>query len=442
MPARVERTIADLRRRNEILIGWVQAALVLVLGTLYLAAPSTSPADAVFRPVPWALGTYGAFTALRLRLAYRGRLTTLFSLLSIVVDIAMLMITIWSFHIQYGQPAAFYLKAPTLLYVFIFIVLRALTLSPGHVVLTGLTAAAGWLCLLLYALLAPGGESLLTRDYVEYMTSAKILIGGEIDRILSILIVTAVLAVSVARARTLLWRAVTDQAAASQLARFFSPEVAERLARADELLQPGDGDQRQAAAMFIDLRGFTTLAATLPPARLMQMLRDYQGVTVPIVHRHGGSVVTFLGDGILVTFGATLASETYCADALRCADELLDALSTWCKACEDMGVPAPGVGIGVDAGTVTCGVIGEEGRLEYAVIGNPVNRAAKLQNHTKHEGVPALASASCVERARAQGYASAQSPRLLPDRKVEGLPGNIDLAVLREPPAAAPPAAD
>ena len=178
LPARVERALVDLRRESEILIGWVQAALVTVLGTLYLVAPSTSPADAVFRPVPWALGIYGAFTILRLVLAYRDRLSLALKIASVLVDVSMLMITIWSFHIQYGQPAAFYLKAPTLLYVFVFIVVRALTITPGYVLFTGLTAALGWLALLGYALAEPGGAALVTHDYIEYMTSAKILIGG------------------------------------------------------------------------------------------------------------------------------------------------------------------------------------------------------------------------------------------------------------------------
>jgi len=430
LPARAERTLENLRRDSEILIGWVQAALVAVLGTLYLVSPSTSPIDAVFHPVPWALGIYACFTVLRLRLAYRNRLSFSLKLASVVVDVSMLMITIWSFHIQYGQPAAFYLKAPTLLYVFIFIVLRALTITPGYVLFTGLTAAAGWLILLGYALTEPGGAALVTHDYVEYMNSSRILIGGEIDRVVSILIVTLVLSVSVARARMLLFRAVTDQASAKQLSRFFSPEIAERLLRADELLQPGDGEQRDAAAMFIDLRGFTRLAATLPPAELIHLLREYQGIAVPIIHRNNGSVSTYLGDGIMVTFGATRPTGKYCADAMQCAEQLLGALAAWCMDRDAKNLPAPGVGIGVDAGTVTCGVIGDEGRLEYAIIGDPVNRAAKLQNQTRVEGVLGLASLACYDRAIAQGYAPGRPRRLLADRAVAGVPGQVSLVVL------------
>ena len=432
LPARVERALLDLRRKSEILIGWVQATLVLVFGSLYLVAPSTSPSDAVFRPVPWALGLYGAFTMIRLILAYRNRLSFAIKITSVLVDVSMLMVTIWSFHIQYGQPAAFYLKAPTLLYVFIFIVLRALTITPGYVLFTGLTAAFGWLVLLGYALAAPGGADLVTRDYVQYMTSVKILIGGEIDRVVSILIVTLVLSVSVARARQLLFHAVGDQAAVSQLSRFFSPEIAERLSHADELLHPGDAEQREAAAMFIDLRGFTTLAAAMPPVELIDMLREYQRIAVPVVHQNNGSVVTYLGDGIMVTFGATRSSTTYCADAMRCGEMLVAALAAWCMEREARNLPAPGVGIGVDAGTVTCGVIGDEGRLEYAIIGDPVNRAAKLQNQTKVEGVLGLASLACRDRAVRQGYVCAGPQAVLADRAVAGVSGLVSLVVLGE----------
>ena len=434
LPARVARSLADLDRKSEILIGWVQAALISVLGGLYLVAPGTAPADASFHPVPWALGSYGVFTLLRLVLAYRGHLNVPFRVLSVLVDISMLMVTIWSFHLQYGQPAAFYLKAPTLLYVFIFIVLRALSITPAYVLFTGLVAAAGWLALLAYALMAPGGAELVTHDYVQYMNSTRILIGGEIDRVVSIVIVTLVLSVSVARARQLLFQAVGDQAAVSQLSRFFAPEVAQRLSSADELLHSGDGEQRQAAAMFVDLRGFTTLASQLPPRELIDILRKYQAIAVPIIHRHHGSITTYLGDGIMVTFGASKSSDTYCADALRCALELLQALGQWHAQRLAAGVPAPGVGIGVDSGTVTCGVIGDEGRLEYAIIGNPVNRAAKLQNHTKVEQVRGLASGECHARALEQGYRPDLSELHLQACNVAGVSEPMQLLVLGEAP--------
>ena len=430
LPARVGRAIEVQRQNSEVLVGWVQAGLVAFLTVLYLVAPSTAPADAVLRPVPWALGIYASFTALRLHLAYTGRLSLAYRVASVLMDVAFLMGTIWSFHIQYDQPPAFYLKAPTLLYVFIFIALRALSVSPAYVLFTGLTAATGWLILLGYAVAAPGGMALVTRDFVEYIGSVKILIGGELDKVISILLVTAVLSLAAARSRRLLHDAVSDQAAASQLQRFFSPDIAARLLKADELLNPGEAEQGEAAAMFIDLRGFTRLAAELSPAALISLLREYQRIVVPIVHAHRGSIITYLGDGVMVTFGATTSSQTCCADALRCAQALLDALGSWRERRQAEDKPAPGAGIGVDFGVVTCGVIGDHGRLEFAIIGNPVNRAAKLQNHTKVEQVRALASLACRDRALAQGYDGRRVTQVLASRQVAGIPGTVDLVVL------------
>jgi adenylate cyclase len=432
LPRHVVDAIAAQTRANEILIGWVQAALVASFAILYAFSRKTFPADAVFQPVPWALGVYAAFTVWRLYLAYQGRLTHAMRMLSTAVDVAVLMVTIWSFHIQYGQPAAFYLKAPTLLYIFIFIALRALSLAPGYVLFAGVAAAAGWLILLGYALAGPGGMDLITRDYVTYMTSARVLIGGEVDKILSILIVAALLAVAAARARALLHRAVTEGAAAGRLARFFAPEIAATIVGAEETaLQPGEGRQTEAAAMFIDLRGFTRLAAQLAPGELVRLLGEYQGIAVPIVRANGGSVITYLGDGIMVTFGAVRVCANYAADALRCACALVDALDAWSAERRGRDLPAPGVGIGVEVGTVTCGAIGDAARLEYAVIGDPVNRAAKLQNHTKAEGARALTTANAFRRAVEQGFVPSPPAEARSQRDVAGVATPVDLVVLR-----------
>ena len=117
------------------------------------------------------------------------------------------MITIWSFHLQYRAPPALYLKAPTLMYVFILIALRTLRFEPGYVLLAGGCAALGWLGLFLYAAWGPAGDA-FTHSYVEYVTSYRILRGAEIDKILSILVVTMILAFSLVRSRQLLARSV------------------------------------------------------------------------------------------------------------------------------------------------------------------------------------------------------------------------------------------
>ena len=254
------------------------------------------------------------------------------------------------------------------------------------------------------------------------MTTRAILIGGEVDKIIAILLVSVLLAVATARTRALLARAVTEQAAATQLSRFFSPEIAQTIISSNEVLQPGEGRQTEAAAMFVDMRGFTKLAMELSPPELIALLREYQRVAVPVIQRNGGSITTYLGDGIMITFGATRTTTTYAADALRAAEQLVERRAK--------KLPAPGVGIGVAVGTVTCGTIGEEGRLEYAVIGDPVNRAAKLQNHTKAAAVRALCTCYMLDIANKQGYDDRRAREIRKACVVAGIAVPEDLAVI------------
>jgi adenylate cyclase len=430
LPRRVVEAIRRQQNDSEILVSWIQTVIIIAWGALYFLGPKAFPADVPFRPVPWVLGAYAALTAIRLLLAHARLLTGPLVAGSILIDMAMLMGLIWSFHLQYGQPPSFYLKAPTLLYVFVFIGLRTLRFDSAYVLMAGAAAALGWIVLLGYSLWGQDMDSLVTRNYVEYLTSNRILRGAEFDKIISIVMVALVLGLAVARSRRLLLKSIAEQTATMELSRFFAPEIAKAIAGAEQALQPGEGELRQAAAMFIDLRGFTRLSQTLEPRELVQLLGEYQGRVVPIVQKHNGSVTTYLGDGIMITFGAVRRTETYAADALRAAEELIDTLNAWAEQRRAAGLPAPGVGIGVYAGTVMYGVIGDQSRLEYAIIGDTVNRAAKLQNQTKAEAVQALTACVCRDLAVSQGYDPRRAQRELRARAVAGVGEPMDLAVI------------
>ena len=429
LPGRVDDAIRDQQDASEILIGWVQLSVVSLFGTLYLVSPKTFADDSAFAPVPWVLGTYLAFTVLRIYLARRGRVADWMLYLSVVIDMGLLFVLIWSFHLQYKQPPSFYLKAPTLLYVFIFIALRALRFEARFVIVAGLVAAAGWSTLVAYAIIATGGE-MITRDYVYYMTSNSILIGAEIDKIVSILTVTAIIAVAITRARGLLVRAVAEGAAAHDLARFFSPEVAERITAAEQVVRAGEGQARDAAILNCDIRGFTRFAVTVAPAELMATLAGYQARLVPIIQSHGGTIDKFLGDGIMATFGASVTTDTYAADALRAVDGIMAAADEWGAERAAAGKPVLSVGAAVASGRITFGAVGDETRLEYTVIGEAVNLAAKLEKHNKAEGVRAMTTVAAFELAVAKGYRPPTSPARLAARAIEGVEATVDVMVL------------
>lgn len=404
LPERVRREIRAEQHRGDILMSAVQLALCAVFIVLYALSRSTSPVDAPFMPVPWALGAYAAFSIGKFWLACRQPLSGPVQIVSIVADMALLLGLIWSFHIQYGQTAAFYLKAPTLLYVFIFIALRSLRFDAGYVAIAGATAAAGWLVLVVYAVVDGEGGMPVTRDYVAYMTSSVILWGAEVDKIVSVLLVTAIVALSITRARGMLYRAVSEAAAARELRRFFDPRIASRITGADRLLEPGHGERRDAATLFVDLRGFTALSRSVDPDALVRILTDYHARLIPEIRANGGNIDKFLGDGIMASFGATNPSARYAADALRATEALVDAAAAWVARIRAEGMPVAGVGIGTASGSVVFGCIGDDTRLEYTVIGEAANLAAKLEKATKSEAAPAVVLAATFDLALAQGY--------------------------------------
>lgn len=430
MPARVREAIERQQAQAEILIGWVQLGVVVVFGTLYSLSRKTFDMDVMIEPVPWALAAYFAFTVLRLALAYRNALTRWFLTLSVVMDMALLMGLIWSFHIQYEQPAAFVLKVPTLLYVFIFIALRALRFDAFFVLLSGLIAAVGWLLVLGISLAE--GTSSVTRDFVLYMTSTQILLGAEFDKIISILVVTVILALAIVRARRLLVRSVSEGAAAEDLSRFFAPEVADQITKAEKRIEPGHGELVDAAVLFCDIRGFTQLAATQSPDTVMTLLAEYEARMGKTIQGHGGSIDKYLGDGIMATFGAAPKSETCAADALRAVDELIFVADAWHDERLAAGEQPLDIGFAVATGPVIFGAVGDPKRLEYTVIGDAVNLAAKLEKHNKAAGVVAITTAETFEIARGQGYVPPRPRRQLGNSSVGGVECPIDLTVLAE----------
>jgi adenylate cyclase len=391
-PERVRWLIAEQQVKSEILIGWVQFALVLFFLVLYTVSPKTS-AGTPFKPVPWVLGAFLAFTLLRLVFAHRRWLNTPLLVLGVCIDMALLMGLLWSFHLQYQQPAPFYLKAPTLLYVFIFIGLRALRFEPLYVITAGLAAATGWLALAAYA--AMSSEGAVTRDYVRYMTSNTILIGAEIDKVISILAVTAVLALGLARSRRILYRAVLDSVLAKDLSRFVAPEVADRISSADRALQPGDGEVRTASVLFTDIEGFSTISEKVTPERLVLLLNEYFEAASAAIERHGGVITQFQGDAMLVAFNTVRDDPEHAANAVRTAMALQDATRERLYG----GDTRMRTRCGINTGAIVTGAVGARDRLLYTVHGDEVNVAARLEQLNKKYGTYVLATERTVQEA-------------------------------------------
>lgn len=435
LPERLREAIRNQQDRSERITGWIQLTVVLLWAFLWAISPRMASGMESL-PVPIALLIYFVLTVIRIAWSYRARLPDWSLALSVVFDMALLMTVIWSFHLTYNQPPSFFLKAPTLLYVFIFIALRSLRFDSRFVLLSGGMAALGWAVMVTYVVILEAGTMPVTRDYIVYMTSNSLLFGAEFDKIITIIIFTLVLAAALARAKALLLRSVSEEQKARALSRFFDQGVAERIKSAESDFHSGQGELRDATILSLDLRGFTPLASSLRPEETVQLLSDYQSLMVPIIRAHGGAVDKFLGDGILASFGVVEERENYAADAMAALQAVMAAAAAWEEERSQGGMAAPRVNAALTSGRVLFAVIGENERLEYTVIGEAVNLAAKVEKFNKTLKTRALADARTCALAERQGYVApagwAKTWRALPNTSLPEASERLDLVVLAE----------
>jgi adenylate cyclase len=173
VPMRVQRELEREQYRSELLVTVVQLVITVMLAVLYASTPPGFSPDAPIKAAPLGLTLFAVLALLRLYFALTGQLTRWMLGFTVIGEMAVLMFVIWAYHWQYEQPAQFSLKTTEFAYVFILIAMRALRFEPVWVILSGLTAATGWLVILSYALMhAPSNP--VTRDYVTSLRSTQI----------------------------------------------------------------------------------------------------------------------------------------------------------------------------------------------------------------------------------------------------------------------------
>jgi adenylate cyclase len=171
--------------------------------------------------------------------------------------------------------------------------------------------------------------------------------------------------------------------------RYVGPEVVQEALNRDRL----GGEERFAAVLFVDLVGSTQLAADRPPTEVVQLLNRFFTIVVDEVVRQGGFVNKFAGDAALAVFGAPTELPDAAGSALRAGRALARRLA------EEL--PEATAGIGVTAGIVVAGTVGDVRRHEYTVIGDPVNEAARLTELAKSTPARLVASMAAVNEASA-----------------------------------------
>ena len=192
-------------------------------------------------------------------------------------------------------------------------------------------------------------------------------------------------------------RAAAAERAHAALSRYFSPNLAERLA-ADTAAVELSGRRRDVAAMFTDITSFTTLAEALDTAVLARLLHEYLSGMIEIVFEHEGTVAKIVGDALQVLFGAPGDQHDHAARAVACARDL-DAFAEALRArWRTEGIELGATRIGVHTGSAIVGNFGGARFFDYTAYGDTINIAARLEGANKQLGTRVCISATVAEQ--------------------------------------------
>ena len=183
----------------------------------------------------------------------------------------------------------------------------------------------------------------------------------------------------------------------AKLARYFSPNII------DELLSSGEEGRirtQTVTVLFADIWGFTRASSTLPGPEVMALLREFLSLVEAAVFDNNGTLDKFLGDGLMATFGTPWVGPQDSTNALNCARQMVDKVAAWNGRRVATGLPELFIGVGIHRGEVVLGEIGSERRLEFAVIGDAVNVASRLQEMTRKFQLAIVASEEVIAAAR------------------------------------------
>ncbi len=311
----------------------------------------------------------------------------------------------WSPTVQY--------RFGTFIYFFVFLAGATLSYSWRTVVAMGTWTAGLWALGVVWVYMQPLEQTALSNKIKEavgeddrlfdLLDPHSIMLDQRVQEVVVFLIIAITLALGVRRANDLVSRQAAAERERSNLARYFSPNVVAELSHNDDPLKKVR--TQDIAVLFVDIVGFSGFAEDKTPEQTIATLREFHGLMETEVFRHHGTLDKYLGDGLMATFGTPFTSETDASNALACAKAMVEAMELWNANRERNGEPPIRASFGIHYGPATLGDIGAN-RLEFAVLGNTVNVASRLENLTRKLGCVLLVSDEAYRRANAETAAA------------------------------------
>ena len=310
--------------------------------------------------------------------------------------------------VQALTPMQMALRPPKFLFFLLLVAWASFTLSPRMVIGAALIVIAAWsvgvgiILFLPDTLLGfglPEGAS-PAESLARYLDPHFVDTAAWACSVFTACLIAGILAVVVGRMQRLVYAQARVERARANLARHVSANLVEDLAAVDEPFGPVR--TQEVAVLFVDIVGFTGLCESMTPEAVVAMLRGFHGRMADCVFEHGGTLDKFIGDSVMAAFGTPRPGPHDAASALACGRAMLAALGDWNGERAARGEPPLRAGIGLHFGPVVLGNIGDERRVEFAVLGDTVNTASRLEALTRELGASLAASQALVDRVLAQ----------------------------------------
>ena len=247
------------------------------------------------------------------------------------------------------------------------------------------------------------------------LDDAQLLVGGPGN----LLLTTVVSAILLHNQRRLL----VETRARARLRRFFSHEVADTLEQQAFCLEKAQAEEREITVLFVDIRGFTTLAEGLPPEKTVRFLNTFFAHVTEAAFAQGGMVDKYIGDCVMVVFGAPLPSTDHPVRAVAAARAIAAAVETWNARRSAVGEVPVRVGVGINTTTAVVGTLGSAQKIDYTAIGDGVNIASRVCALTKKHPYTVLLTEATRSRLGEAGAACAD----LGPSEISGRRGTVKL---------------
>lgn len=415
--------IAEMKA--DLLSAFVRVGILAVL----LATMGFSIADAGFhRGVAVDIGLYGLATATSVFLAWRQVYHPLLPFAFATFDIVLIVahMRVLATLMGLGDDLV---ALPASALIFVVLIHASMRYQPALIVYMVVLFVAS----IGIASLLPAPEmSTAMAEHIARMATLGHRPMGQIftiDVMPLVLVATAgaMLVLAGYRTRRFLMKSIDQAARTARLSRFFSPSVAADLSAVDSEEMTA-GRRQSVAVLFVDIKGFTTMAETMEPETLGGMLSEFRARVTECVFRHGGTVDKFIGDAVMVVFGAPAEKSDDAKRAIECGLDILSAISEWSRQLEDRGDPGVAIGIGGHFGEAFVGVLGSGRLLEYTVIGDTVNVAERLERLSREVNSSFVVSQRLLDEGGTMNHATVSS--MLGGQTLRGRTTTVEAAAI------------